>query len=70
MNDENESSRTSVDDPFAALYELFKNSKTKAFRRYDLIFVDGEPRWVRNEMDRLIDEAINKTYGLSDGNEE
>jgi hypothetical protein len=37
--------------------------RTKRYRTYDLVFVNGEPRFVRSEFDQSFEEALNAAYG-------
>jgi hypothetical protein len=57
----------SADAAFAALTELFSKpiKNEKRHRRYDLTFVNGEPVFTQNEIDRMFDEIVAELYGSS-----
>ena len=57
----------SADAAFAALTELFSKpiKNSKSHRRYDLTFVNGEPVWTQNEIDRWFDEILEEMFGPS-----
>ena len=57
----------SADAAFAALTELFSKpiKNAQKFRRYDLTFVNGEPVFTQNEIDRMFDEIVAELYGPS-----
>jgi len=53
-----------MEQDFSKLAALLSKQRYRAYRRYDLKYIDGRLMLVRNEIDRAFDLAISEVCGI------